>query len=159
MPLPRIRIRTRTLLALIALVAIAFATESTRRRRIYFREKAEFHRLEEERIREGEDWSREHEVFLVDHIKFARSHGMDVQEVRADAKQTHERVAQLATLVAYHACMRRKYVRAAAQPWFLVPPDPPMPPDPFAYTQEEWDDLRRTYSWLPAEPPELPSGP
>jgi hypothetical protein len=140
-------------MVLLALVSLAFGAEATRRRAIFYREKAAYHALEEVRKRSSDDWYRDTETFWASSIESARSARVSDKEAQVHLRETRSIRLEENTLADYHGMMRRKYERAATEPWWSVPPDPPAPPFRFDYDQEEWDQLRTDFKWLPDTPP------
>jgi tetratricopeptide (TPR) repeat protein len=64
-----------------------------------------------------------------------------VRQQKAKAAEEREEAAKYAEAAAYHAALREKYRRAAAQPWRAVEADPP-PPDPHGQGRH-WADRGR----------------
>ena len=60
--------------------------------------------------------------------KFAEQESEFAEQDKAEAAQQRSRTEMYAESAAYHAALKRKYMRAAARPWWSIEPDPP-PPD------------------------------
>jgi tetratricopeptide (TPR) repeat protein len=53
----------------------------------------------------------------------------EMERVRGNAAWHRDRAARHAEMTAYHSTLKRKYLRAAAGPWWSVESDPPPPDD------------------------------
>jgi tetratricopeptide (TPR) repeat protein len=63
------------------------------------------------------------------HSNLAEIHSKQAEREKDLAIQGRDQATKYAEAAAYHAALKRKYLRAASRPWLPVEPDPP-PPDP-----------------------------
>ncbi len=153
---PRLRlpIRLRTLLVVVLVVCLGLAAESYRRRAALFVEKALFHTHEKDRA----DHSLELATRLLKDwesmLAWSRSLGESNPQAEETVRHYRERIAQSTALSGHHAQLARKYDKAASWPLGFVEPDLPSPPDPYGWNADEWEEMRRTYRWLPGTPPQ-----
>ena len=144
MRLPRLRFSVKRLMVAIAALALVLgcSIEAVRlkRWRDVALKRAQVHAQLEQLNRDLErsalemvktyEWSAVRDpVFSQRLEQWARKWAEFVAQQKAGAAQERDRAAKYAEAAAYHAALRGKYLRAAAQPWRAVEADPP-PPDP-----------------------------
>ncbi len=158
MRLPRVRITVRLMMGVVAVVAIALGAVQLKLRRDGFLKRVAAHKMSEtihrssaRMFREFAEFDENHSARLFEQdqkfkaLKLPRrletpaSKNLDrifeeewitiLENSRRQAVIDRARAERFDRTATYHAEMKRKYRRAAARPWWLVPEDPP-PPDP-----------------------------
>jgi hypothetical protein len=117
MRLPRPRLTIRLMMVLVAVAALALSVEATRRRMA---------NLSLAYLGRAREYQAKAEIASLNALE---SEAVSRRGRTSDPKYA-QRSISYRRLCEFHLTMKRKYERAATQPWLPIAPDPAPPPQP-----------------------------